>query len=95
MNEIIENFVLNSNCNIKETAFWNRVNFNKYKNSQLVLLCYNQGKGYEPHKILIEHQIYIKDLEKILKDKPEIEGFSVFALENNLDFLNKKENGLK
>jgi hypothetical protein len=68
--------------NIEATSFGDIVDFAMPENTTAVILCYNEGYGLRPFDLCLPHQVYVKKLQKKLKENPLIRSFTIIPMNN-------------
>lgn len=61
------------------------------EDSDLVILCSNNGGGHKPYQCLLTHQIYKNDLEDYFKENPDVDEISVFFVKSKDNILIAKK----
>lgn len=61
---------INQSLKVVGSTFGMYLNLEMPEGTDVVILCYNEGTGLRPLSLLLPHQMYVKDLERIFKEIP-------------------------
>lgn len=56
------------------------LSFNVETRKDLIVVCSNRGQGWTPEWVLLPHQLYREDVEKMLKEDSDIRAVVVFPV---------------